>query len=136
MKKIIILIAMLCCVSIAKTINIMDWYPEYKYKSTETYTRDEAKEYCKGKEDCAMKYEGNTRRMRIYTHVNNCKPVLTGKMDTYIATPSRIRHFIDVCADENMYEAIKLDKYPEKYGYVWKIQKKINYRKVNFVENK
>lgn len=126
MKKIIILIAILCSFGMSKTINMMSWEPEYKYKSNDTYTRIEAKEYCEGKKQCQPKREtGNN--YRIYQKIVNCPQMLTGKMDSYIGSPARIRHFIDICYDETLYKAVKIEKYPSEYGfdYVWKIEKTI-----------
>ena len=126
MKKIIILIAILCGFGMSKTINMMDWKPEYKYKSNDTYTQKEAKKYCEGKKQCLINFEteGN---FRIYQKIVNCPPMLTGKMDSYIGMSYKIRLFIDVCYDETLYKAVKIEKYPSKYGfdYVWKIEKTI-----------
>ena len=126
MKKIITLIAILCCMVMGKTINMMGWEPEYKYKSNDTYTYEEAKEYCEGKKQCQPKREIG-RTYRIYQKIVNCPPLLTGKMDSYIGSPFEIDRFIDVCYDETLYKAVKLEKYPSKYGYdyVWKIEKTI-----------
>jgi len=124
MKKIIILIAILCSFGMSKTINMMSWEPEYKYKSNDTYTRIEAKEYCEGKKQCQPKREtGNN--YRIYQKIVNCPPMLTGKMDSYIGMSYKIRRFINVCYDETLYKAVKIEKYPSEYGfdYVWKIEK-------------
>lgn len=124
MKKIIILIAILCGFGISKTINMMGWEPEYKYKSNDTYTREEAEEYCEGKKQCQPKRELG-RNYRIYQKITNCPPMLTGKMDSYITSPIRIRRFINSCYDETLYKAVRIEKYPSDYGYdyIWKIEK-------------
>lgn len=124
MKKIIILLSILCSFGMCKTINIMKWEPEYKYKSDNTYTREEADAYCKDKKQCQLQREPG-RKYRIYQKITNCPPILTGKMDSYITSPARIRLFIHKCYDETLYKAVKIEKYPSEYGYdyVWKIEK-------------
>lgn len=124
MKKIIILIVILCSLGMSKTINMMGWEPEYKYKSNDTYTLEEAKEYCEGKKQCQPRRELG-RKYRIYQKILNCPPMLTGKMDSYIGSPSKIRRFINACYDETLYKAVRIEKYPSEYGYdyVWKIEK-------------
>lgn len=121
MKKIIILIAILCSFGISKTINMIEWEPEYKYKSNDTYSRHDAKEYCEGKKQCVIKREiGN--KYRIYQKVANCPPILTGKMDSYIGMSFKLRRFIYVCYDETVYNAVKIGKY-HSFNYIWKIEK-------------
>ena len=124
MKKIIILIAILCSFGLSKTINMMGWEPEYKYRSNNTYTLEAPNAYCEGKKQCQPKREPG-RKYRIYQKISNCAPILTGNMDSYITSPIRIRIFIKECYDETLYEAIKIEKYPSKsgYDYVWKIEK-------------
>ena len=133
MKKIIILIAILCSLGLSKTINLIDWKPEYKYKSEDTYTLDEAEAYCKDKKQCYPKREIG-RKYRIYQKINNCPSMLTGKMDSYIASAWQIRVFIIECYDKTLYKAVKIGKYGVKrtshisgfgygYDYVWKIEK-------------
>lgn len=124
MKKIIILIAILCNFGLSKTINMIGWKPEYKYISNDTYTYKEAKEYCEGKKQCQLNREIG-RQYRIYQKIINCPPILTGKMDSYITSSLRMHLFIRECYDETIYEAVRIEKYPSENGhdYIWKIKK-------------
>ena len=136
MKHLVILVILMSYAAWGKTIDLRDWEPEFKYKSEELYTRDEAESYCKNKKQCVIRYEKKSRDVRIYSKVTNCKPILSGKLDSYISDAYHIRELIELCGDEKIYEAKKIEVYEQPIHYVWKIQKKIKYRGVKFIENK
>ena len=152
MKKIIIFILISAAVSMATTINILNWEPEYKYTSIETYPYQAAKEYCENKKDCEISCEASRGRCTINKTIKNCPALKTGNMDEYIATPFHMHmmvkrcfalehklhyegHVVSFVYKNNRYYVNKIQKYDNKYGYIFKITKTITKDSVKFKEN-
>jgi len=136
MKQLTILVILMCYAAWGVTIDLRDWEPEFKYKSEDLYSIEEANAYCEDKDQCVARYEENSREARIYYKVINCKKILTGKADRYIARTHQIFELVNFCGDGKLYEAKKIEEYEQPLEYIWKIEKKTKHLKVKLIENK
>lgn len=151
MKKIIILIFIVITFGMANTINILNWTPDYKYTSTESYPFELAKNYCSDKSDCHIKRMDNGL-FTINKNIKNCPALKTGNMDEYIADAFHMHEVIRECfaSDKKIhfeghvvsfkykntrYYVNVFEKYDNKYGKIYKIRKNITKETINFKEN-
>lgn len=151
MKKIITLILMVATIISAKTVNLLDWEPDYKYTSTETYPYEVAQQYCENKPGCGV-LRVRSGQYSINKNIKNCPAIKTGDMDEYISDAAHMHHVIDHCFStdkkihyegkgvlsfvhkNSKYYATRIQKYDNKYGYIYKIKKDKLYT-VKFKEN-
>ena len=156
MKKIIFCLLIIASFANAKTINVLDWTPEFKYSSVERYTHEEAKEYCMNKKNCHLACD-RPSKCTINKTILNCPAFKTNTMDEYIATPAHMHKVINHCfADGKVrlfyegehtlnysfernnveYVVTKFDKYDNKFGYIFRIRKRLMTNKdIKFKQN-
>lgn len=151
MKKIITLILIAVAFAMANTVNLLNWTPVYKYTSTESYPYELAKQYCEDKSDCEIERNDNGL-FSINKKIKNCPILKTGKMDEYIADPFHMHYVIKRCfaSDRKIhyegkvvsfnhkntrYYVSTVQKYDNKYGKIYKIQKNISSDTIKFKEN-
>ena len=116
MKKIFAIV--FACVAIvnAKTINLLEWEPQYKYASAEFYSFEDAKEI--QKTDKHIRIGCKNGKCKLYKTPLNCPDFKTSNMDEYILTPARARRVADVCFAD--YETVKYKYTNGKSGIVFK----------------
>lgn len=151
MKKIITLILIAVAFAMANTINLLNWNPDYKYTSIESYPYELAKNYCADKVDCHIK-RMNNGLFSINKNIKNCPALKTGNMDEYIADLFHMYEVIRECfaSDKEIhlagpdisfkykntrYYVNVFEKYDNKDGNIYKIRKNISKETINFKEN-
>lgn len=80
----------------SKTINLLEWEPQFKYTSNEIYTYKDAREIRKTDKHIQIRCEKNGK-CHLYKTPLNCPEFRTSNMDEYLLDAFRARQLIDVC---------------------------------------
>lgn len=96
MKKLIFVIIMAgVALANAKTMNLLEWEPKFKYTSNEIYTYKDAKQI--KEKDRRINIRCEDGKCRLYKTPLNCPEFRTSNMDEYLLDAFRARQLIDIC---------------------------------------
>lgn len=99
-----------------KTINLLNWKPQFKYTSNEIYTYEDAKQIRKADKRIQIRCEIN--KCRLYKTPLNCPEFRTDNMDEYLLDAFRARQVTDICFAD--YETTKYKYANDKLAIVFK----------------
>lgn len=99
-----------------KTINLLNWEPQFKYKSDEIYSPEDAKQICETNKSFHISCENH--KCHLYKTPLNCPEFRTGNMDEYLLDAFRAHQVTDICFAD--YETTKYKYEKDKLAITFK----------------